>query len=469
MVKLVNRAKMTVASGGAGNITLGTAVDGYQTFADAGVLDTNVVRYTIEDGDDWEIGTGVYTASGTTLVRTVTESSNSDAALTCSADAVIFVTVAAEDFTGNVAPRFDSSPPATHQLAADGSTTTITGTAVDEQGFPIQYSWDGWSGSSVYKDDSLPNQLASNPTISASGVVTLTPSTTAAGTFNFRLKASDGVKTAVATTEMTLSFGFGLAAASYDSKSFAVNSQESSARGIAISATGDKFFVVGSSGDKVFQYDLSTNFDISTATYNSGASIAIYSSNTFASGIYFNAAGTKMYITDYAYNLMREYTLSTGFDLSTVTNTGNTLYTGGQADAQNGVHFNAAGTKMIVSAGGTGGANSLDSVWSYTLSTGFDLSTASYDSVRFNLNGQLNDPEGIYFNPAGTKMFAVALNGNVYEYSLSSGHDISTASYSGTSFNAASQTGTSLQDICFGNNGQKMYLLNSTVYQYSTP
>ena len=41
MVKLVNRAKMTVASGGAGDITLGTAVDGYQTFADAGVSDTD--------------------------------------------------------------------------------------------------------------------------------------------------------------------------------------------------------------------------------------------------------------------------------------------------------------------------------------------------------------------------------------------------------------------------------------------
>ena len=473
MVKLVNRAKMKVASGGAGTLTLGTACDGYQTFAAAGVTDQNKLRYAITDGNDWEIGVGTYTASGTTIARAVTESSNSGNAITCGSGAEIFVTMAAEDFTGNVAPRFDSSPPATHQLAADGSTTTITGTAVDEQGFPIQYSWDGWSGSSVYKDDLLPSQLTSNPTISASGVVTLTPSTTAAGTFNFRLKASDGVKTAVATTEMTLSFGFNVAAASYDSKSLAVNNQESSARGIAISATGDKFFVVGNAGDKVFQYDLSTNFDISTATYNSGASIAIYSSNTFASGIYFNAAGTKMYITDFAYNLMREYTLSTGFDLSTVTNTGNTLDTGGQADAQNGVHFNAAGTKMIVSAGGTGGANSLDSVWSYTLSTGFDLSTASYDSVRFNLNGQLNDPEGIYFNPAGTKMFAVALNGNVYEYSLSSGHDISTASYSGTSFNASSQTGTSLHDICFGNNGQKMYLLKnsnpSTVYQYSTP
>jgi len=473
MVKLVNRAKMKVASGGAGTLTLGTACDGYQTFAAAGVADQNKLRYTITDGNDWEIGVGTYTASGTTLARAPTESSNSGNAITCGSGAEIFVTMAAEDFTGNVEPRFDAAPPTSHRLAADGSTTTITGTAVDEQGFPISYSWDGWSGSNVYKDGSLPSQLASNPTISASGVVTLTPSTSAAGTFNFRLKASDGVKTAVATTGITLSFGFGLASASYDSKSLIVGSQEGSPRGLAISATGDKVFVVGSSGDKVFQYDLSTNFDISTATYNSSASIAIYSSNTFASGIYFNAAGTRMYITDFAHNLMREYTLGTGFDLSTVTNTGNTLTTGGQADAQNGVHFNAAGTKMIVSAGGTGGANSLDSVWSYTLSTGFDLSTASYDSVRFNLNGQLNDPEGIYFNPAGTKMFAVALNGNVYEYSLSSGHDISTASYSGTSFNVTAQTSTTLKDICFGDNGQKMYLLaqNSSkrIYQYSTP
>jgi len=472
MVKLLDRVKQSV-SGTASSTTLGAAATGFRTFNTAGAATNDVCRYAIEDDNGaFEIGTIVIN-SATTGTRTVQISSNSNNALTLTGNAVIFATLSAEDFTGNVAPRFAASPPATHQLAADGSTTTITGTAVDEQGFPIQYSWDGWSGSSVYRDGSLPSQLASNPTISASGVVTLTPSTTADGTFNFRLKASDGVKTAVATTEMTLSFGFGLAAASFDNKDLIVGAQENSPRGLAISATGDKVFVVGSGADKVVQYDLSTNFDISTATYNSGASIAIYSSNTFASGIYFNPTGTKMYITDYAYNLMREYSLSTGFDLSTVSNTGNTLSTGGQADAQNGVHFNAAGTKMIVSAGGSGGANSLDSVWSYTLSTGFDLSTASYDSVRFNLNGQLNDPEGIYFNPAGTKMFAVALNGNVYEYSLSSGHDISTASYSGTSLNASSQTGTALKDICFGDNGKKMYLLSqnssSRIYQYSTP
>jgi len=200
---------MTVASGGAGDITLGTAVDGYQTFADAGVLDTNVVRYTIEDGDDWEIGTGVYTASGTTLVRTVTESSNSNAALTCSADAVIFVTMAAEDFTGNVAPIWVTLPETTKSLENDGSTAvTLTGVAIDDGGFPIQYSWDGFSGSTVYSDASLPPQLHSAPTISTSGVASLIGSSTSsnAGSFSFRLKASDGVKTATATTVCELAF-----------------------------------------------------------------------------------------------------------------------------------------------------------------------------------------------------------------------------------------------------------------------
>jgi len=97
MVTLVNRAKMSTSTTGTGTITLGSAEDGYQSFADAGVADGDVVRYVIEDGDDWEIGSGTYTASGTTLSRTVDESSNSDAALNLTGSAVVFITAAAED------------------------------------------------------------------------------------------------------------------------------------------------------------------------------------------------------------------------------------------------------------------------------------------------------------------------------------------------------------------------------------
>ena len=97
MVVLVNRAKMSTSTTGTGTITLGSAVDGYQTFADAGVSDGDVVRYVIEDGDNWEIGTGTYTASGTTLSRTVSESNNSDSAITLTGSAEVFITATADD------------------------------------------------------------------------------------------------------------------------------------------------------------------------------------------------------------------------------------------------------------------------------------------------------------------------------------------------------------------------------------
>lgn len=97
MPKLVNRAKMTTATTGTGTITLGSAVAGYQTFADAGVSDADAVRYVIEDGNNWEIGTGTYTASGTTLTRTVLESSNADAAISLTGSAEVFVTAINKD------------------------------------------------------------------------------------------------------------------------------------------------------------------------------------------------------------------------------------------------------------------------------------------------------------------------------------------------------------------------------------
>jgi len=74
----LDRVKVTSTTTGTGTFTLGSAVDGFQTFA--GVGDGNQTYYTITGGTDFEVGIGTYTSSGTTLSRDqVFASSNSGA------------------------------------------------------------------------------------------------------------------------------------------------------------------------------------------------------------------------------------------------------------------------------------------------------------------------------------------------------------------------------------------------------
>ena len=124
MAVLKNRAKMSTSTTGTGTITLGSAEDGYQSFADAGVANGDVVRYVIEDGNNFEIGTGTYTATGTTLSRTVSESSNSDAAINLSGSATVFIGATAADIPALYAAN-ESSP--TAQPSATGANAVAIG------------------------------------------------------------------------------------------------------------------------------------------------------------------------------------------------------------------------------------------------------------------------------------------------------------------------------------------------------
>jgi len=187
MVKLVNRAKMGTATTGTGSpITLGSAESGYQSFADAGVADGETVRYVIEDGTAWEIGTGTYTASGTTLSRTVTESSNSDAAINLSGSAVVFATAAAADVMNTTNPVITAGTITEDVYALSGTsvalepdngsvqTHTLTGNTTYTDGFSAGQAItlmidDGTAYTVTWPTMTWVNNGGSAPTLATSG------------------------------------------------------------------------------------------------------------------------------------------------------------------------------------------------------------------------------------------------------------------------------------------------------------
>lgn len=102
MVTLVNRVKQNITSTGTGlNVTLGTAVAGYQTLSDAGVALSEQVHYVIEDGDAWEYGVGTLFFTNTNFYRAQQKSSDGTSRIDLSGSAVMFVSPLAEDISNS--------------------------------------------------------------------------------------------------------------------------------------------------------------------------------------------------------------------------------------------------------------------------------------------------------------------------------------------------------------------------------
>lgn len=268
------------------------------------------------------------------------------------------------------------------------------------------------------------------------------------------------------TFQYTLSTAWDISTASYDSKSFTTTTQASDKYDIFFSPNGDKFYKISLPSDTIYQYSLSTAWDVSTGSYDS-VSFSVTSQASIPVSFAFNSIGSKLYVLDTSADTIYQYSTvapAWSADLSSASYDSKSFSFTSQDTIPFGLAFNNNGTKMYM----LGGFN--DTVYQYSLSTAFDVSTASYDSVSFSVASQDSNSFNITFNNNGTKMYMVGATGDsVYQYSLSTSFDMSTASYDSVSFSVASQDITPY-DVAFGSSGTKMYIVgfnNDSLYQYS--
>lgn len=199
---------------------------------------------------------------------------------------------------------------------------------------------------------------------------------------------------------------------------------------ISFKPDGTKFFGLDNSGLEIIQVRLSSAWDIETQT-GAVLSIDVSSQTTNPQGMFVNPDGDSLYLIDSTSSVIYQYEMSTAWDLSFLSYTGNTFSVSSQESSARGLAFNPDGTKMYV----IGQTN--NTIYQYSLSSAWDITTASYDSVSVDLSGTVTLSENLSFSNDGLKVFvsdsSVGLE-EIYQFDLTTAWDITTAAYSSKSF-----------------------------------
>jgi len=282
-------------------------------------------------------------------------------------------------------------------------------------------------------------------------------------TFTFSNAPASGTAAgfALAVTGANVTSGYDLANASYDSVSFSVAAQESLSAGVTFKLDGTKMYVIGELSDRIHEYNLSTAWDISTAAIFQNVSVA--AQETTPQGLFFSPDGMHLYIIGEGGRDVNQYSVGTAWDVSTISFV-RVLNTSPQEFTPQGLFFSPDGIYLYVI-----GRAAPQDVNQYTLSSAWDISTASF-TRGFSVSGQDTSPQDVFFAPTGLKMYVIGRTGDdVNEYSLSTAWDISTASYI-QNFSVAAQD-INPTGLFFKADGSKMYMVGystNAVYQYST-
>ena len=250
-----------------------------------------------------------------------------------------------------------------------------------------------------------------------------------------------------------------------------IANEETTPQGLAFSKDGTKMYVTGMQDDEVNQYSLTGAYCIGTASLETVLGLNYFGMTPPHVGdpkeIMFSKDGTKMFILNAGgQDKLYEYTLSTAWEVATASFV-QTLNLSSQDSNPHGMAFNKSGTKLYM-AGYAG-----QRINQYTLSAAWDVSSASFvDSFSTADTLPSKSPTDVIFNNSGTKMYLVDGNDAVYEHKLSTPWEVATASYV-HSFSYASEESLRAS-IWIDPSGKTMFVMGTSgddinVYKLSVP
>jgi sugar lactone lactonase YvrE len=222
--------------------------------------------------------------------------------------------------------------------------------------------------------------------------------------------------------QYSLSTAYDLSTISYV-RNFSINAQQANPLGLYFKSDGTQFFICGNSGDDIDTYDLSTAWDISTASYTRTGDP---NAGITPSGLYFKPDGTRVFLCDSAAPTVYQRDISTAWTVTTgnmsAPASGGTFsipqINGGNVGARD-IAFKADGTIMYLSDAGAG-----DAIHAYDLATAWDITTATY-SKSFEpavYDGEYFTDGGFHaldFSPDGDKFYYGGKNSNsIFQYNI---------------------------------------------------
>lgn len=261
--------------------------------------------------------------------------------------------------------------------------------------------------------------------------------------------------------EFDLSTAWELDSAVAQVRKLYIGGEEATPRGFTFKPDGTRLYVIGTTGDDINQYNLSTAWDISTAgASTTRALVPLVAALTTPTSLVFKDDGTKCYVLNNGNDVIYQFSLGTAWDVSgTFTYDSVSLTVSTQEATPQGIFIGNNGADLYVQ-GSTG-----DNIVRYTMSTAWDLSTATFTSESTGTGD--NNPAGLFLRDNGTVVYVAASTaGTIRTYNLA------------TAWNTASTLtfedavgpffGGDLWDVFIGDSGTKLYWLDTVrlcIYQ----